>query len=67
MTSVYELAWQVNFRLYDGDESKFPVLLAIIGEIQYRSFGCLVNLFWEGCATNIYLGRLDYIVGVNWM
>ena len=70
MASVYELARQVNFRLYDGDESKFPVLLAIIGEIQYRSFGCFSKLISGGLCdeyilreTGLYSGsELDVMV-----
>ena len=34
--NTYELARQVNERLNDGDESKFPVMLIAVNEILCR-------------------------------
>ena len=34
--NTYEIARRVNFRLNDGDESKFPVMLIVVSELLYN-------------------------------
>ena len=48
MTSIYDLARQVNLRLNGDDESKFPILLTVIGELQYCFLGRISKPIFEG-------------------
>ena len=59
MTTTYDLARLVNLRLNDGDESKFSVMLIVIGEIQYITKP--INYF--GVVNKIILaGKFDEVI-----
>ena len=57
MTTTYDLARQVNLRLYGDDESKFHILLTVIGELQYLRGGWYNKDILEGSGDD-FITRL---------
>ena len=56
--NVYEIARKVNDRLNDGNESKFPVTLLVVGEILYvmkpiNYFGFIKHCINKRCYDDV--------------